>query len=61
MRLAPAENPGRRIQLAGVARSFNRGQTSDQLLVEIATFCEGPAANPVEGFPAKREASVESA
>jgi len=53
--LAPPEDPGRRIQPAGIARSFNRGLLSDQLLFKITTPGHGPAANPIEGFPAKRQ------
>jgi hypothetical protein len=61
VRLAPAKDPGRRIQLAGITRNFNRSQASDQLLVKISAFGQGPPANPVEGFPPEREAGVESA
>jgi hypothetical protein len=60
VRLAPAKDPGRRVQLAGVARSFNRGQASDQLLIEISAFGQGPAADAFKGFPPEREARVES-
>ena len=59
--LAPAKDPGRRVQLAGIARSFNRSQASDQLLVKISAFGQGPPADAIEGFAAKREAGVESA
>ena len=61
VRLVPAENPGRRVQLAGIARSFNRSLLSDQLLIEISAFGQGPAADAIEGFPPEREARVESA
>jgi hypothetical protein len=61
VRLAPANDPGRRIQLAGIARSFRRGQASDRLLVKSSAFGEGSVGNPFERFPAEREAGVESA
>ena len=61
VRLAPAKDPGRRIQLAGIARSFNHGLLSDQLLVKISALGQGPAADAFKGFPAKCEAGVESA
>ncbi len=61
VRLAPAKDPGRRIQLAGGASSFNRAQAGDQLLVKISAFRQGQTANPIEGFPPEREAGVESA
>jgi len=61
VRLAPAKDPGRRVQLAGVARSFNRGLLSDQLLVKISAFGQGPATDAFKGFPPEREARVEPA
>ena len=61
VRLAPANGPRRRVQLAWIARRLNRGQTSDRLLVKISAFGEGAAANPFERFPAERQAGVESA
>jgi hypothetical protein len=59
--LSPAKDPGRRVQLAGIARSFNRSQASDQLLVKISAFGQGPATDAIEGFPPECEAGVESA
>ena len=47
--------------MAGIARSFSRGLLSDQLLVKISAFGQGPATDAIEGFPPEREARVESA
>jgi hypothetical protein len=58
--LSPAKDVGRRVHLAGIARIFNRGQASDQLLVKIAAFGQRPAADAFKGFPPEREARVES-
>ena len=58
--LAPPKDPVRRVQLAGIARSFNRGLLSDQLLVKISAFGQGPTAKTVKEFPLERETGAEA-
>ena len=43
-----------------IARSFNRGQASDQLLVKISAFGQGPATRTVKELPLEREAGAEA-
>ena len=61
VRLNSAEDRERRVQLAGVAQSFDCGQSVNQLLVKIAAIGQWPAADAIEEFAKEREAGVESA
>jgi hypothetical protein len=60
--LIQAGSSDRRITaLLSIDRGTNRCQASDQLLVEIAAFGQGPAADALEGFPPEGQAGMESA